>query len=374
MELPGQSSKQVPEKRVCRILVDSLADAGLTNAQMTNAREIVIRLDPERFQVRMFHVDTPDERIRKLPNLELIRLPRRGQTLRIFREFAFGPHEILFYLKVAPASRWYMELRKAHRDQRVVIGSVESRADIRNEPTVPKAIARMWEQTVLRCDYLFSNSQAVRHSLQREFGLASEVVPTGVDTKFFVPDRERGAHARPRVLFVGSLRPFKQPQMLLEAARRFPQADFVIVGDGEMAAELKARKVQEKLDNVTLSGGLDAAALRTEYQRADAFLFPSTWEGSPKVLLEAAACGLPVIARRNYEPESVVDQTTGYLVGSDEELFARLEELLGNAELRRKLGTAGRRHAEGFDWDLIAKKWEEVFLRVRWPEFAGKSF
>jgi glycosyltransferase involved in cell wall biosynthesis len=349
-------------QRVCRILVDSFADAGLTNAQMTNAREIVIRLDPERFRVRMFHVGPPDERIRKRTNIELIRLPQRRQSFRIFREFVFGPQDILFYLKVAPASKWYMEMRKLHRDRRVVIGTVESRSDIRNEPTVPKPIARMWEQTVLRCDYLFSNSEAVRQSLQREFNLASEVVPTGVDTKFFVPEWGRPANARTRVLFVGSLRPFKQPQLLLEAARRFPQADFVIVGDGEMAPELELRKQREQLGNVILAGALETVALREQYQRADVFLFPSAWEGSPKVLLEAAACGLPVIARRNYEPESVVHERTGFLVASDEELFARLGELLGNSELRRKLGAAGRQHAQAFDWDLIARKWSEIFL------------
>lgn len=347
---------------MCRLLVDSLADDGLTNAQMSNAREIILRLDPEQFQVSIFHFGAPDERIRKRPNTRLIPLPAHGQSLRIFREFVLGSHDILFYLKVAPASRWYMGLRKMWKDRHIVVGTVESRSDLRNEPTIPEPVARMWEQTVLRCDYLFSNSQAVRQSLKREFGRESEVVPTGVDTKLFVPVEGRPVNPRPTVLFVGSLRPFKQPQLLLDAARRFPHADFVIVGDGDLATELKDRKEREKLANVGLLGSLGAAALLKEFRKADVFLFPSLWEGSPKVILEAAACALPVIARNDYEPESVVDGQTGFLAATDHELFARLDELLKRPELRRELGVAGRRHAERYDWDRVAEQWSQIFL------------
>jgi glycosyltransferase involved in cell wall biosynthesis len=349
---------------VCRLLVDSLADTGLTNAQMSNAREIILRLNPEQFHVSVFHVADPDERIRARPNTRLIQLPPRRQSLRIFREFVMGPHDILFYLKIAPASRWYMGLRRAWKDRHLVVGTVESRSDLRNEPTIPPNIARMWEQTVLRCDYLFSNSQAVKESLKGEHGIDSEIVPTGVDTRFFAPMPDRPDNARLRVLFVGSLRPFKRPQLLLDAAARFPEADFVIAGDGGLLPELRERVQRERLANVSLLGGLAATPLRAQYQQADLFMFPSTWEGSPKVILEAAACGLPVIARKSYAPESVIDGQTGYLVASDEEFFVRLEELLQRRDLRRAFGVSGRRHAERFDWDRIAEEWARIFRRL----------
>ena len=68
-----------------------------------------------------------------------------------------------------------------------------------------------------------------------------------------------------------------------------------------------------------MKGVLTMSALRDEYRASDVLLFPSRWEGSPKVIMEASACALPVIAFRNYEPETVVDRETGYLVGSREE-------------------------------------------------------
>jgi glycosyltransferase involved in cell wall biosynthesis len=355
-----------------RILVDSFADEGLTNAQMSNSREIIRRLDPSRFHVSVFHVGKPDPLISQRQNTRLIRLPLHLQTVRILREFVLGRHDILFYLKSSPASKWYLQLRQKWTDNRIIIGTIESRSDLRNEPTIaPKAVL-LREQTLLRCDYLFSNSRAVQQSLETEYGLPSDLVPTGVDTKFFIPAWDRSANPRPRVLFAGSLRPFKQPQLLVDAAARLPQADFVIAGDGPMAEELRARVQREGLCNVVLAGLLGAESLRQQYQRADVFLFPSAWEGSPKVILEAAACGLPVIARKNYEPETVIHGQTGYLVASDEELFACLGELLCRPDLRRTLGMAGRKHSERFDWDPITRRWEEIFLRLMSEKASGR--
>ena len=350
--------------RPCRVLVDSFADAGLSNAQMTNAREIVRRLDPDRFHVTMFYVSAADERIAQRPNTGLIRLGKTRQTVGILKEFIAGQQDIIFYLKASPASKWYLRLREVHYDDKVAIGTIESRSDLRNEPTITPEAVRLWEQTVLRCDCLFSNSHAVQKSLESEYGLPSSVIPTGVDTAFFSPAADRAPNPRLRVLFVGSLRPFKQPQLLLDAAIRFRHADFILVGDGIMAGELRDRVQKENLENVQLLGSLTPQAVREQYRQSDVFLFPSTWEGSPKVILEAAACGLPVIASSHYRPETVVDGKTGFVVSPGEELFFRLNQLLADKELRRLFGGSGRKLSERFDWDFITRQWEEVFVSL----------
>ncbi len=349
-----------PLMKPIRILVDSFADEDSLNAQMTNAREIVSRLDADRFHVSTFVVGQPDVRLEQRGSTRLIQLPQRRQTLGILNEFVRGKHDLLFYLKPSPAARIYLKLRRMWFDKRIVIGMVESQSDLRNEPTVKPEQVRIWAQTVLRSDRLFSNSDSVKASLEREYGLASEVVPTGVDTKFYCP-ANRAPNARVRVLFVGALRPFKGPQLLLRAAGQFPAADFVIAGDGIMASELQTQAQTEKLTNVRFPGSLKAAALREEYRQADIFLFPSRWEGSPKVILEAAACGLPVIARNDYRPETVVHGQTGYLGSGDDELLEYLGELIASSELRYKMGRASRLHSERFDWDAITRRWEDIF-------------
>lgn len=131
-----------------------------------------------------------------------------------------------------------------------------------------------------------------------------------------------------------------------------------------LRAQLEARIRQEDLQNVALLGVLPAEELREEYRQADVFLFPSAWEGSPKVVLEAAACGLPVIVRNAYSAETVVHEITGFQATCDNELYSSLQCLLSNAERRRKMGEAGRLHAQKYDWDVISSQWSETFKRL----------
>jgi len=345
-----------------RILIDTFADEGETNAQMSNAREIIVRLNAERFHVTTFKTGKLDSRIEARPNTKVVSLPIRRQTVPILRQSLFGDHDLLFYPKASPAMKWYMKMKTVRGRRGLVVGTVESQMNLRDELTVNSKTVRLIEQTVLRADYLFSNANSVAQSLHSHYGRLSEVIPTGVDTMFFTPTDQTPRNVRPRVLFVGSLRPFKGPHLLIDAAERFPQADFVIVGEGTMASELKARS--NKKANVTITGALSMSAVRDEYRASDVFLFPSRWEGSPKVIMEASACALPVISFRDYEPETVVDGNTGYLVSSTDELFSRLETLILDREMRRRMGQSARAHVAKFDWNVVTRQWEDVFLRL----------
>lgn len=347
-----------------RILVDSFADAGLPNAQMGNAREIIRRLDPDMFHVTTFVVDKPDPRIAERKNTRLIQLPKRRQTVRILSEFLTGQHELLFYMKASPASKWYSSLRRKWPDHRVTIGTIETRCDYVNEPSLAPEALQLWEQTILACDYLYSNAPYVRWSLEHEYSKNSDVVPTGADTRFFTPAMNNLPNQRPRVLFVGSLVSRKRPDILLAAAAQFPHADFRLAGEGKMRSELEARISREGLRNVTLTGCLGEDQLREEYRHADIFFFPSLFEGSPKVIVEAAACGVPAIIRDAYEAETVMHGVTGFQSKTDDEMFSYLKLLVEDPILRRDMGRAGCQHVQKFDWDPIAAQWAKIFLEL----------
>jgi len=358
------------EMKPVKILVDSFADVGLTNAQMINAREIVRRLDSNRFSVTMFVQGGPAQEIIARPNTRLIRIPDRLQTIPLLGRFLFGGQDILFYLKASPASRWYLKMRSRQTRRCTIIGTIESQTDWRDETITPQAV-RLFENTVLRCDYLFSNSAMVKRSLEKNYGLQSEIVPTGVDTDFFTPDWERPANLRPRVLFVGALRIFKGPQVVLDAAQRYPEADFVLVGEGVLRQQLQDRA--RSLANVEMRGTLGCNEIRMEYHRADIFMFPSRWEGSPRVLMEAAASGLPVLARKDYDPGSVMDGATGFLASNDHEMMLSLGRLLADSNLRRRLGESGRSHIARFSWDVITRQWETIFSRLAVAQRKGSQ-
>lgn len=344
--------------------MDSFADDGLLNAQMGNAREIIARLDPDLFHITTFMVGAPEARVAHRRNTRLIQLPQRRQTFRILSEFLWGAHDLLFYLKASPASRVYMGLRNKWRDRRVTVGTIESQCNLADQPDLTPEGLRLWKQTILRCDRLYSNSPFVQRSLQKEFGVDSEVIRTGADTRFFTPDWQRPQNSRLQVLFAGSLCVRKQPQVILSAAARFPRADFKIAGEGVLKQQLLGRVQREGLKNVTFLGALQPEELRREYRRADVFFFPSSFEGSPKVIVEAGACGLPVVIRNCYSAETVLHAVTGFQANSDDELFSFLELLLNHPDLRTQMGRAAREHSKKFDWDLITGDWAKAFVEI----------
>ena len=133
---------------------------------------------------------------------------------------------------------------------------------------------------------------------------------------------------------------------------------------------METQIAQHELRNITLAGVLGRESLRQEDRQADIFFFPSTFEGSPKVIVEAAACELPVICRDSYEPETVLHGVTGYQAGSSDALFSFLRILLEDADLRQTLGRAGRKHSLRFDWGTIASQWERTFRELARPGLA----
>ena len=155
--------------------------------------------------------------------------------------------------------------------------------------------------------------------------------------------------------------------VVIRQAANWPSVEFRLVGKGE--EEERCRSLVNELGcrNVTFVGHLSQPGLAEEMQRADVFLFPSVLEGHPQVLGQAAACGLPAVAMEKYRPDYVLNGETGYLVKSDIELSQKLGGLLSDADLRRKMSAAAARHALQFDWDKVAREWEDVFV-----EAAGK--
>ena len=154
-----------------------------------------------------------------------------------------------------------------------------------------------------------------------------------------------GLSGRQVVLYVGKLSPGKGSADLVAASRdvvcRFPNALFLFAGEGELGAALPHLRPLGPLPNH------EVLAL---YPLADIVVVPSIVpDALSRVILEAMSMGRPVIATRvGGTPELVVDEKTGLLVErADPPGLARaLERLLGDADLRVALGTAGRRHAD----------------------------
>lgn len=174
------------------------------------------------------------------------------------------------------------------------------------------------------------------------------------------------------ILSIGRLVAFKGFEILLEACAELDlrNLDFRcrIVGDGPLRGKLEALIAQLNLRNrVTLCGSLSQEEVFAQLQACDIFALACVTDAAggsdvfPTVILEAMACGRPVVSTKLAGvPESVADGTTGFLVApGDWEEFARaLDKLVRDPELRTRLGGAGRKRLE--DEFAIAKTIEPL--------------
>jgi glycosyltransferase involved in cell wall biosynthesis len=344
-----------------RVLFLADVDADNTNAQSLNAREVVLRLDPERFRSTVLYEREPDSRLRNRSGIRLLQLPARNKTLRILREM-LADYDIVAYMDYSPASYLFLHLPSVLRRAKAVM-HVEGSPQLTN----PSRLLRfLYEGVQPRCDAYTAITEFIAQELQRiAQKKASYILPVGVDTSLFSPPAER-TNPAPVVLFVGTLIERKGPQHVIDAAVQFPNANFRLVGAGRGGFEetLRQKVVQAGLNNVALEGPKTQTQVLEIMRESDIFLLPSRQEGMPKVSLEAAATGLPCVVFRDYETPSVIDGVTGFQVATIEEMMQALAKLIADRSLRERMGAAGREHMKNFDWDPVTRQWQSAYLEI----------
>jgi len=177
------------------------------------------------------------------------------------------------------------------------------------------------------------------------------------------------------ILFAGRFVEKKGVAVLVEAMRRLDPANrppLVLVGDGPLGEALK--RMAAPLGRVEFAGWLPNDELRRRMRGALAVCVPSLAapdgdaEGLPNVVIEAMAAGVPVVGSRHAGiPEAVEDERTGLLAppGDPAALAGALRRLVGNPELRRRLGSAAREvAAERFDAVGQSRRLESILRRI----------
>jgi 1,2-diacylglycerol 3-alpha-glucosyltransferase len=184
-----------------------------------------------------------------------------------------------------------------------------------------------------------------------------EVLPTGVDLERFRPGGRAAARhalglgdADRILLYVGRLDREKNLELLLDAVARVatPGTRLLLVGRGMQAPALRSAAAARGLGaRAEFRGGMPPDGLPTYYRAADLFVFASTSETQGLAVLEAMACGLPVVAVRASGIEEVVAEgVSGLLVPEDPAIFAAaVTQVLADADLAAKLAIGGREAA-----------------------------
>ena len=229
---------------------------------------------------------------------------------------------------------------------------------------------------VRNADLVHSVSRFCAGELEAK-GIASEVLPNGVDTAAFEPDRRIPAmkSGAPLLLYVGRYTEHKGVLALLRAfaiARRaIPEATLLLFARHESPAyvkRLQAFITEEGMsESAFLFRDVYGELLPALYATADLFVSGALDETFGMTFLEAAACGTPTVAYNSQSiPEVVLHGETGLLAPGEniDALAACMVEALSDTPRLRSMGEAARKHALTFSWDALAARLEESLLAL----------
>ncbi|PIY91072.1 MAG: hypothetical protein COY72_00095 [Candidatus Nealsonbacteria bacterium CG_4_10_14_0_8_um_filter_35_10] len=193
------------------------------------------------------------------------------------------------------------------------------------------------------------------------------VIPNGIDLEIFNPKAKKikkFLDGKVNILFVGRIEERKGLIYLLRAyqilEKKFQNLRLIIIGEGELKEKCQNFVKDQNLKEVYFEGEKTGKELVSYFNSSNIFCAPSIYgESFGIVLLEAMACGLPVVAFANegYK-EFFKDKKGGILVKNRDykDLAKKLKILIENENLRKQMGKWGREEAKKYSWDRICDK------------------
>ena len=336
------------------------------NAQDINGREIASRLNEEIFEI--FFIDVLEEKIDpKLEknNIHILKVTNKNKffhKLETFKYKLLYKYDISFYTRVFKNESLFLKLLPFFNFKRKTIHIIENLVPY---PTNDKEYQYYAKYNAIHSTKTYSISSAVKKSVKKEYGIDTELIYVGVNTNLFKPiPFENKNNNRLKVLSVGTFQKRKQPDLFADIAKLFPENDFYWIGEGELKEKIKNKKKLENIKNLYIMDNMIHTDLSKFMAKCDIFLFPSIHEGFPKVIIEAMASGLPVIAFDNYKPDAILNEITGFIVSNKEEMIKKLKYLTENKKLRQKMSENSVKRAKIFDWNFIVEKWEDEILKL----------
>jgi len=227
-------------------------------------------------------------------------------------------------------------------------------------------IIRFLEKLAYRnADVIIVTSKRDKKYIEEKYNILSEkikYIPNYINTELFKP---LNIPKENRICFVGRLEEQKNLFNLIKAISDL-DIKLVIFGNGSQKKDLENFSKRLKAD-VEFKENIPNKDLPKEFNKSKLFILPSLYEGCPKVLLEAMACGLPVVGANVYGINEIIkDKENGCLCGTDAfPIRKAVIEVLNNKGLQKKLSKNARKTIlEDFNLEKIMEKEIEIYKTI----------
>lgn len=193
--------------------------------------------------------------------------------------------------------------------------------------------------------------------------LKKEILYLGVDTQDFTPKKIN--KKLENIIFIGSLIARKRVHKIIDLSRIFKNIKFHIIGGGSLNKLSVGSNDIESLSNVKFYGNLMPYQIQDILTKMQLLFLPSKSEGFPKVILEAAASGVPSIVYANYGAYEWIDNNTnGFVVTDFKDVVNKIDELLEDPGLLQINSSGAIELSRRFDWEVLVKDWEQKILSL----------
>ncbi len=327
------------------------------NAQNINCKSIANHLDKEKFEV--FTMKLSDFNNELIKDVNIFNCLKPYQiSIPLAMIWGLQKCDIAYLPKHLDTPNWVLKFAKFLR--KPVFTTIEINMCDRSKKNLTDNFGG---QTQLKSHFdlipnIYGISQFIIDESKCGVHLRNKVLPLGVESNEYIP---KVKDKLTNIIFIGRVIKQKGVNEIIDLGIKFPNLKFHIVGEGDLLNFLQVRAIE----NIKFYGKLNTLELSEVLQSMDVLFLPSRSEGFPKVILEAAASGVPSIVYSDYGASEWIDnEKNGFVVNDFNEVIDVVNKLMIKNDLLTSCSKEVVSLANEFSWKNKIMVWEEEINNI----------
>lgn len=337
--------------------------------------ELGKELNKRGYEISFITYGKDRDNIEKIDGIEIIPAYDRGESnnlsfltkiLKIWKKMKEVDADIYYYHAGSPGITSIF----ARFHQKKKVSHIASDSQVTGEIIIAENIfvgllGKMGDWLDIKLsDIVISQNNFQKSKLKDRFNVESVIV----NNSFYIPPISTIDHNADYLLWVGTIRSVKQPELFLKFAKHFPEHNFLMIGGKGESLELfkKIKNAADKIQNLEFKGFVEHDKIFDYYKKSILLINTSKREGFPNIFLEAWMHFLPVISL-NVNPDGIISRyKMGYHSKTFEQMLEDVRTLLDDKKLRQAMGKNGRRYIEdNHDLINIADQYETLIRNLQ---------